>query len=127
VASYFTCIDGQQFQCVDGDAVVPDCQDEYTKGLACATTQNPNPAIAAPCNDLCQKIAALGCKSDPPTEDCKTNCLWAGATGLACDTEWKSYLDCATADALTCFFQRGVAPGCVNELKAYGQCLDAHG
>jgi hypothetical protein len=123
--AYFDCIDGKTFTCIADEAAVQECGQEYTDAIACAAAADPNPAIDVPCTDYCGKIIARGCLVTPTADDCKWNCAWAGATGIHCDQEWLTYLNCANADTLACFLGHAVSPGCANEFKAYSACINA--
>lgn len=125
-AAYFDCTDQGQVTCdAAGQPVVESCAIEYVSSIDCAVSANPNPAIVAPCQKLCDAVVALGCVDTPTLSDCNSQCLWAGATGIGCSAEWEKYLACAGAVELKCVLLSAAAPGCGTELAAYGQCVNA--
>jgi hypothetical protein len=105
---------------------VDTCSIEYLNAIDCAVSKSPNPDVVAPCATFCTAVADAKCTNTPTPEACNSNCLWAGATGIGCDQQWKSYLACANSSPLTCsLLGYAKAPGCGVLLVDYTKCINA--
>lgn len=126
--AYFACAKQSGIQCTaGGEAYAPGCGLDWLKAIDCATTENPNPAIVAPCSTYCDKVVAAGCPNNGTKAECNSNCKWFGATGTGCDDEWSTFLTCANAANFSCLFGYAVAQGCGTQFTAYSKCINAAG
>lgn len=126
--AYFDCAAGTTVQCTaNGEPVAQGCGVQYLQAIACAVTEKPNPSIAQPCSDYCDKVVAASCPNNGTKPECSTNCLWAGATGTGCDDEWLTYLNCANGAQTSCLLGFAVFQGCGPAFRAYSACINAAG
>lgn len=123
--AYFDCAETHTVSCNPaGEPFVDGCSIEYLNAVNCAVSEQPNPDIVEPCAKLCGSVIKAACASTPSLDECKSNCLWAGATGVGCDSQWEAYLSCANNVTLACFVV-AFAPGCGPLLNAYTKCVNA--
>jgi hypothetical protein len=126
--TYFECVDGAELTCNgNGEVVAQECWLQYLDAIGCAVSQNPNPDIVEPCADYCANVVATECPNNGTEEQCNTNCLWSGATGLGCSGEWATFLGCANEANWSCFLGYAVAEGCGADYVAYSQCINEAG
>jgi len=126
--AYFDCTKGKTASCnAAGDPEVTACATAYTAAIDCAANASPNPAIESACATYCDGVAAKGCEKSAPKSECNTNCRWAGATGIGCDSEWGNFLDCANSHALACVAGYAISALCGAEFKVYTKCMNSAG
>lgn len=122
---YFDCVDGETLVCNGaGDAVAPGCAVDYLVAIECAVTENPNPAIVEPCMEHCGLIQDAACPNNGELDQCLTNCLWSGNTGLGCDGEWTTYVECFNQSNVSCVLGFAIGEGCGPDYQAYLACLN---
>lgn len=109
----------------EGDVVFDHCVNEQLSAYTCVLDEAPNEALEEPCEDYCGAAVGAGCANDAnDLAGCIVYCQSIGTILPACESEWRSLLECGHDAEFTCNDEgEAEAMGCDVEALLFFACM----